>query len=110
MGRLELQPKSAAAAAQLGLSKRLESAVQRTAGHRCHGEIRRRGVERLDIEGRIGRDRRRRNPIADAADDTGRKQAMHGVLSNQYCRDNSQWASERSDSARSPKGASALIA
>jgi hypothetical protein len=38
------------------------------------------------------------------------QQAGGGTLNSQYCRDSSQWASERSVSARSPKGASALIA
>jgi hypothetical protein len=48
--------------------------------------------------------------ISDAGDGARRADAKHRLLARQYCRDNSQWARERSESALSPKGASALIA
>lgn len=54
--------------------------------------------------------RRSREQIADAGENARGRQAGGCTLNSQYCRESSQWASERSVSARSPKGASALIA
>ena len=84
--------------------------VERTAGHRTHSRVERRGGQDLNIEDRLSGYRRSREQIADAGENARGQQAGGGTLNSQYCRDSSQWASERSVSARSPKGASALIA
>jgi hypothetical protein len=55
-----------------------------------------------DIDGRVG--------VRDETCNARCDQATHIAFVRQYCRDNSQWARERSDCARSPKGVSALIA
>jgi hypothetical protein len=87
---LELQPKCGVAAAQLGAPERLELAVERTAGHRTHRRIERRGAEDLNVEGRFSGYRRRRKQIADAGENASGPQAARGALTCQYCRDSSQ--------------------
>jgi hypothetical protein len=107
---VELQPKSGRAIRQFAARQRLEFIVERSIDDIAQRRIQHSRIEQLDLEGRLICTRRSGEQITKATEEERRNETAHGVFARQYWRDNSQWARERSGSARSPKGARALMA